>query len=192
MLTVIPSAARNLLLALRSAATKGLGRWVLILTGLVVCGVLFLTYHREALTPLPPPVAQRVEQHRIQSAVDSVAIRRVTRAAAKEHVKSETAVARSREAADSGNYRQAYVVEDSAVLALDHEVALLDVALTKSESRAIQADSVIAAVLPIAESREPPCRLVWIVPCPTRRAVALVAAALTTTAFVAAPRILRL
>ena len=181
-LAVIPSAARNLLLK---------GRWVMLTAGLVISGIFVLTCHREAPTPLPVSVAQRVEEYRIQSAVDSVAIQRVTRAAAVEHVRADTATERSRVAADSGNYAHAYVLENSAVLALDHQVELLDVALTKTESRAIGADSVIAAVLPIAESREPPCRVLWVIPCATRRAVAVVAAALTATAFVAVPRLLQ-
>jgi hypothetical protein len=180
VIDVVLSEAKNLLFALVSRE----GGWVLLITGLLVCGVFALTCHREAPTPLPTAVAQQVERHRVQSAVDSVAIRRLKRGAASRHVKRDTAIARATEAADSGDYRRAYVEEDSAVLALNQQVAVIDVALTKSESRAMRADSVIAAVLPIAESREPPCRIAWVVPCPTRRAVAVAAAVVTAAVIV--------
>jgi hypothetical protein len=164
-------------------------RWVLVLTGLFVFGVFALTCHRQAPAPLPAPVARLVERHQVQGAVDSAEIQRLKRSAQAVNATETRNVVSARASADSGNYRVAYAAEDTALKALDREVALLDVALTRSESRAISADSVIAAVLPLAESREPPCRILWLVPCPSRRAVAVATAAITATAIVAIPRL---
>jgi len=181
----------TLLLLYRSVSTAQALRLLLRTALTVACCLLPLVFycHRQTPAPLPPAVAQRVELHRVESAVDSAEIKRLKQSAAVQQVKQDSAAVHARWAADSGNYRAAYVAEDTALLALDREVAFLDIALTRSESRAIRADSVIAAVLPLAESREPPCRILWFVPCPTRRAVAVAAAALTATVIVAAPRI---
>ena len=167
------------------------GRWVLLLTGLVVCGILALTCHGSAPAPLPTPIAQRVEQHAVQTSVDTAEVHGLERSGESAVVKKDTAVSHARLAADSGDYHAAYVAEDTALVAVEREAALLDLALTRSEARANQADSVIAAVLPLAEAREPPCRILGFIPCPTRRAVAAVAATLTAAAFILTPRLVK-
>jgi hypothetical protein len=173
--------------ALASICMKS--RWVFLLTGLVICGITVLTCHRNVPTPLPAPVRARVERHLVQSAVDSAEIKRLTRSATAASVQKDSVVVRAKDDADRGDYRAAFVAEDTALLAIEREAALLDLALTRSESRAIDADSVIAAVLPIAESREPPCRIFLLIPCPTRRAVAAAAAAVTAVALIATPKL---
>ena len=76
--------------------------------------------------PLPAPVAHLVDRHRIEGAVDSAEIQRLKQSAAVADAKERTAVARAQADAESGNYRSAYAVDDTALRQLDREVALSD------------------------------------------------------------------
>ena len=182
MLLVILSEAKNLLLK---------GRWALILTGLVVSGIFVLTCRRSASAPLPQPVSQLIERHAVESQVDTPQIHRLKKAAASDSAQKVRAVAQAQVAAESGDYHAAYAAEDTALTQVEREAALLDLALTKSESRADQGDSVIAAVLPLVEAREAPCRILGFIPCPTRRAVAAAAAAVPAVAFIQIPKLVK-
>jgi hypothetical protein len=154
-------------------------------------------------TPLPSGVAREVEQHAEASAIDTMEIHRLERvadsAAARE--RAATAAARASEASLHQQAARRVVdapaavatlrlpsdvsIEDlqAATIASAHkdtalawarvEVTSLDTALTRSEERGARADTVIGALEKVAESREPPCRVAWVVPCPTRMLVFL-------------------
>jgi hypothetical protein len=74
---------------------------------------------------------------------------------------------------------EASALKDEALANTGVRAVALDSALTRSELRAIRADSVIRLLVPVAESRAAPCRVLGLVACPSRTAVAGGSAVLT-------------
>jgi hypothetical protein len=167
-----------------------LRRWGAIAAGLVVCGIVLVALSpRDGPTPLPSGVAREVEQHAEASAIDTMEIHRLERAADSAAVKERAAIVVATVRAPSGisidDFRAAMIAnahKDTALAWARVEAASLDTALARSEVRAARADTVIAAVTQVAESREAPCRVLWVVPCPSRMIVMAGTAVLTLVA----------
>jgi hypothetical protein len=173
----------------------GVRRWIWIAAGVVVCwvagGAVRMLRERN---PLPEKVAEEVERHAATTLVDTTEIHRLERVAAQAQVQEQAAIAKAREsdtiAARALNWpargvelpqvqalAMASADKDTAVAWARVEALSLDTALARSEARAAQGDSALEAVRNLAEAREEPCRVLWVVPCPTRVAVMAATAA---------------
>jgi hypothetical protein len=96
----------------------------------------------------------------------------------------------------AGSWKSAYVARTAEVVALtdvtklqdaalaqaDVRSTMLDSALVRSEIRAARADSVIRLLVPVAETRIAPCKVLGVASCPSRTAVAIGSAVLTLIA----------
>jgi hypothetical protein len=80
---------------------------------------------------------------------------------------------------------EASALKDQALVQAGVGRAALDSALMRSETRAMRADSVIRLLVPVAETRIAPCRVLGLVSCPSRTAVAGGSAVLTLLMVVA-------
>jgi hypothetical protein len=164
-----------------------LRRWGAIAAGLVVCGIAWVVLSpRGGPTPLPSGVAREVEQHAEASAIDTMEIHRLERvsnsAAVKEQAAMAVATVRVPSDISIDDLHAAMIAgaqKDTALAWARVEAASLDSALARSEARAARGDTVIAAVTKVAESREAPCRVAWVVPCPSRMLVVAGTAVLT-------------
>ena len=76
--------------------------------------------------------------------------------------------------------------QDTALAFAELRAASIDSALARSEARAARADSALAAVVTVAESRTASCRIVRLLPCPSRTAL-MIGAAVVTAALVKWP-----
>jgi hypothetical protein len=79
-------------------------------------------------------------------------------------------------------------LQDAALVQANASIMLLDSALVRSETRAARADSVIRLLVPVAETRIAPCKVLGIVSCPSRTAVAVTSSLLTMVAVQAVRR----
>jgi hypothetical protein len=183
----------------------GARQWLGIAAGVVLCGIAWVVLSpRGGETPLPSGVAREVEQHADASAIDTMEIHRLERVADSAAVKEQAAVAEARASEAVAARRvgeratvwvpdvelpsvQALAIagadKDTALAWAGVEAASLDTALARSEKRAARADTVVAGVEKVAESREARCRVLWVVPCPSRKLV-MVATAIATAASV--------
>jgi hypothetical protein len=168
----------------------GIRTWLSIVAGVAALWIARVSLSpRGGPTPLPSGVAREVEQHAEASAIDTMEIHRLERVADTAAVKQQAAVAVATVRVP-GNISiddlQAVTIssahKDTALAWVRVEVASLDTALARSEERAARADTVIAAVEKVAESREAPCRVLWVVPCPSRMLVMAGTAVLTLVA----------
>jgi hypothetical protein len=189
-----------------TAQVTGVRQWLGIAAGVLICGMAWVVLSpRGGQTPLPGGVAREVEQHAEASAIDTMEIHRLERVADSAAVKVQAAVAKAQgreviaaRGVDERATAQVREVElpqvqalsvasadkDTALAWARVEAASLDSALARSEERAAQADTVLDAVVKVAEAREEPCRVLWVVPCPSRTMV-LVGTAIVTAVGVA-------
>jgi hypothetical protein len=146
-----------------------------------------------------------MEIHRLERVVDSAAVKE--QAAVTAAHRSEAGIARAPARQDSASRSPAAAAvvatvrlpsdisiddlqavtiasahKDTALAWARVEVASLDTALARSEERAARADTVIGAVEKVAESREARCRVLLVVPCPSRMLVMAGTAVLTLVA----------
>jgi hypothetical protein len=167
-----------------------LRRWGPIAAGVAVLWIAWVVLSPGGgPTPLPNGVAREVEQHAEASAIDTMEIHRLERAADSASVKERAAMAVATVRAPSvisvADLHAAMIAsahKDTALAWARVEAASLDTALARSEARAARADTVIATVTKVAESREAPCRVLWVVPCPSRMLVVAGTAVLTLVA----------
>ena len=167
-----------------------LRRWSTIATGVLVCAIVAnLVWPRPHPPGLPEPVAEQLERHSLATAADTVNIDRLERVAAdaernerveKTRARSPTPdlsrllpeseprleIELSNGALAANGLRARWL--DSALVLADLRASTLDSALTISQTRASRADSVLKVVVEVANSRDPPCRLLWILRCPSR------------------------
>jgi hypothetical protein len=174
---------------------------------LVLAAGAWAILHRPAPHELPPALAAKVEQHHAATAVDTMVIHDLERAAdtarakqrrdstraralersadvARRRADSLTQVARNAQtvrdsaiafsaalearSAEADSLRATVVVQDSAIAHATARGDSLRLALTRSETRADRADSVLAAAVKVVRESEPPCRVLAVFRCPSR------------------------